>query len=153
MITERIYHTDISITLEPIWFNKPPNMRIGINDRLEEVVLEKETTFKYSYDDVAGSGKLQLDFFGKVMDDTNTTTGQDTAIIIKEITFNGIANPRFMWAGIYYPIYPDWIDHSAMPTIISQYTYLGLNGKWVLNFELPIFTWIHKVENLGWIYD
>jgi len=153
MTTERQYHIDISIRLEPIWFNNPPKMRIGVNDQLEEVILEKETTFNYAYDAVGGPGKLQVDFFGKSIDDTNIYTGQDTAIIIKEITLNGISDPRFVWAGIYYPIYPDWIDHSELTPTLSPHTYLGWNGSWILNFKLPIFTWIHKINGMGWIYD
>jgi hypothetical protein len=29
---------------------------------------------------------------------------------------------------------------------------MGWNGRWELNFRVPIFTWIHQLENLGWIY-
>lgn len=41
----------------------------------------------------------------------------------------------------------------TLPKFQTNATYLGWNGLWVLEFELPIFTWIHKLENLGWIYD
>lgn len=37
----------------------------------------------------------------------------------------------------------------------QEYTkpsYLGWNGMWKFQFEIPIFTWIHKLEGLGWIY-
>ena len=36
---------------------------------------------------------------------------------------------------------------------IKPNTYMGWNGQWKLTYSAPIFTWIHKIENLGWIYD
>ena len=27
-----------------------------------------------------------------------------------------------------------------------------LNGEWRLDFNSPIFPWIHKIENLGWVW-
>jgi hypothetical protein len=35
---------------------------------------------------------------------------------------------------------------------LSSCNYLGWNGEWVLPFEVPVFKWLHDIENLGWIY-
>jgi hypothetical protein len=37
--------------------------------------------------------------------------------------------------------------------LLKNHTYLSWNGKWTLTFDVPVFTWIHRVQNLGWIYD
>ena len=39
-------------------------------------------------------------------------------------------------------------------TSIDPYeNYVDWNGIWVLDFTVPVYTWLHKVLGLGWIYD
>ena len=76
------------------------------------------------------------------------------AVEIESVTVEGITVDRFKWAGIYTPNYPEpWASTQTnlQPTLQSA-TYLGWNGRWELPFSVPIFTWIHQTENLGWIY-
>ena len=82
-------------------------------------------------------------------------TDSDTALIIQSITFNSITSPNFVWAGIYTPVYPEpWASsQSNLAAELTNTGYLGWNGVWRLEFTAPIFTWIHQVENLGWIYS
>ena len=65
-----------------------------------------------------------------------------------------IQDPKFAWAGIYRPEYPEpWAsEQTNLATELSSHTYLGWNGTWRLTFGVPVFTWIHQVQNLGWIY-
>lgn len=69
--------------------------------------------------------------------------------------FEGMSLDRFKWAGVYFPVYPEpWASTQIdLPKFHKSATYLGWNGQWELEFSVPIFTWIHKLENLGWIYD
>jgi hypothetical protein len=74
-----------------------------------------------------------------------------TAVIVKEIGFFGIVDPQFVWAGSYAPDYPShWPDKT---TPLPGQGYLGWNGVYVLNFAVPVFTWMHKTLDLGWIYQ
>ena len=75
----------------------------------------------------------------------------DMAIEIESVTVEGITLDRLKWAAEYYPDYPD--DYPEKKPIIKPATYLGWNGSWVLTFNMPIFTWIHRLENLGWLYE
>jgi hypothetical protein len=79
-----------------------------------------------------------------------------TAVIIKDVSFFGIHDPKFAWAGKYQPQYPEpWASNqpNKLNEVLCPHTYLGWNGIWSLEFEVPVFTWIHRVQNLGWIYD
>jgi hypothetical protein len=74
-----------------------------------------------------------------------------TAVIVKQISFFGISNPKFIWAGTYYPDYP-----AHYPDKIAQLPgqeYLGWNGVYRLDFSVPVFTWIHRIQSLGWMYQ
>lgn len=83
----------------------------------------------------------------------------DHMLEIEKISFEGISTDRMIWAGIYTPIYPKlWAAEQKQLGIeleenITGYTVFGWNGIWKLNFTAPVFTWIHQLEKLGWIYD
>lgn len=83
-----------------------------------------------------------------------------TELIVTSITFNGITSPKFVWEGIYIPNYPEpWATEQrnsggcTLEPKLTATNHLGWNGKWVLTFTAPIFTWIHQVEDLGWIHQ
>jgi hypothetical protein len=82
-----------------------------------------------------------------------------TELIITAITFNGISSPKFVWEGMYVPDYPEpWATEQRLAgnTLFKELavtTHLGWNGKWTLIFTAPVFTWIHRVEDLGWIHQ
>ena len=81
---------------------------------------------------------------------------QDMAVVIDQVEFFGIADPKFVWAGVYTPIYPEpWYSQQLVtpPAELSQQTYMGWNGGWRLDFTVPVFTWMHQTLNLGWIYQ
>lgn len=99
---------------------------------------------------LSGDHTLEIKHLNKSADDPNT------ALVIKSIKFNDIASDKFIWRGIYTPEYPEpWATEQGA-TLARELThtgYLGWNGTWRLEFTAPVFTWIHGVENLGWIYD
>ena len=155
MDTNQTYQVNLSVLIKPIWFNGPPTIKIGLNGITEDITLDKETWFNYNYTSKATTDVLQIEFYGKTDADTDMVNNKDTAIIIEEVKFNGIASPRFAWAGVYTPNYPlHYIkDNPTVADTLTPCTYLGWNGIWTLEFTVPVFTWIHKVEGLGWIYD
>jgi hypothetical protein len=76
--------------------------------------------------------------------------GNNYILSIEEVLFNGLSNPKFAWAGVYTPNYPLHVQGKEQ---LSPHTYLGWNGVWRLDYTVPIYTWIHQIESLGWIYD
>jgi hypothetical protein len=102
---------------------------------------------------------LQVEFLNKLPNDTVPGSNLDKAVVIESVSFFGITDPKFAWAGVYEPIYPEpWAtEQQDQGVVLKQrlcpHTYLSWNGKWTLTFTVPVFTWIHRVQNLGWIYD
>ena len=135
----------MAVTLRPVDL---PNVRIGINGDLFLLQLDKTETinFEFESDD---SCELTVELIDK--------TAQE-AVVIESVSFFDIEDPKFAWAGVYTPVYPEpWATEQQDQGVVLKphlcpHTYLGWNGKWTLTFDLPVFTWIHRVQNLGWIY-
>ena len=140
--------TKFSIELIP---HGSPIITYGLDQAVGKT-LELTVPVKLEFDvDVAqGTHKFFLEFRNK----TNHTP--EMAIEIQQVSFEDIATDRMKWAGLYYPDYPEpWASQQTAPleSVIKSSTFLGWNGRWELEFSVPIFTWIHKLENLGWIYE
>ena len=143
------YPVEMSVTMLPLNHRRPVPVHIGINDDFVDVKLNDVTTkhFKFVSLDTC---RLQVKLFDK----------QDQeAVVIQQVSFFGITDPRFAWAGIYEPVYPEpWATEQRTAGIqlqsqLSSHTYLGWPGTWTLIFDVPVFSWMHKIQDLGWIYD
>lgn len=144
-----MYNTKISLTLTPKG-TVHPSIRYGIDHVTMPVTQLIDTvTLDFDIDLSPGPHKLIL-FFENKTDET-----QDQAVIIESVSVEDMTLDRFKWAGKYYPVYPEpWASQQTepLPVVRESATYLGWNGRWELEFTVPIFTWIHRLENLGWIY-
>jgi hypothetical protein len=152
------FDTLVSITLKPHFCNNWPSVIVGVNDFiLYDGLLEDTKTFNYENILSSDQNILWIEFKDKTNNDT--TENSDQAIEILEVKFENISTDRMIWAGKYMPQYPEpWASEqksagNLLEPVLFNSTYLGWNGRWELNFSVPIFTWIHKLENLGWIYD
>ena len=151
------YQVKLAVTLRPVWHSDPPQIKIGVDDVLSDVILTETTTFNFDVDAV-DKCKLIIEFLNKTDQDTTPEQNLDKAVVIESIDFFGISDPRFVWSGIYEPTYPElWATEQRDLGVIltpqlSNTNYLAWNGKWTLTFDVPVFTWIHKVQDLGWIY-
>jgi len=140
------YPVKMSVTLRPI---DDPEIHVGVNDDVTRMKLYDTTTIDFEFESDT-TCELTVELVNK--------TAQE-AVVVESVTFFGIEDPKFAWAGIYMPVYPEpWATEQQDQGVVlkqhlSPHTYLGWNGKWTLTFSVPIFTWIHKVQNLGWIYD
>jgi hypothetical protein len=146
------YPVIIDIHLRSVWHDNPPEINIGINDDINRIVLTDDQVFHYEFDTDKPS-VLTVELLNKT--DADTVNGLDKAVVIESVSFFGISDPKFVWAGEYRPEYPEpWASqqHELKP-LLKSHTYLGWNGKWTLTFDVPVFTWIHRVQNLGWIYS
>jgi hypothetical protein len=139
------YPVKMSVTLQPV---DHPNVRIGVNGDLFPIALDNTSTFNFEFESNS-TCQLTVELFDK--------TAQE-AVVIESVSFFGIEDPKFAWGGVYTPVYPEpWATEQQEQGVVLQpqlcpHTYLGWNGKWTLIFDVPVFTWIHRVQNLGWIY-
>jgi hypothetical protein len=140
-MTTKIYTVDIEILLKPVG---KPRCRISLDDQKQDLIVDQEIWIKLFYQG-RGKAKLMIEHYNKV--DSDPTT----ALIIDDIKFNGISNPKIIYEGIYYPNYPKHL--SGNNAILPHKNYLSWNGIWTLEFTLPIYTWIHEILGFGWIYD
>ena len=143
------YPVEMSVTVQPLHHGRPVPIQIGINGDLVDIELDQITTKHFKF--VAlGSSDLQVRLINK---------RDQEAVVIQQVEFFGITDPRFAWAGVYEPEYPEpWATEQSDAGIVLQpqlspHTYLGWSGTWTLTFELPVFSWIHQMENMGWIYN
>jgi len=136
----RTYPVYISLLLRPI---NRPDSKISVGHQNQELIVTKDTWIQLSLNGV-GLYRLSVEHRNKRDSDP------DTALIVEQIKFNEITSEKFLWAGTYYPNYP---HHMSGQSELKSHNYLSWNGVWQLEFTLPIYTWIHKIEDLGWIYD
>lgn len=140
-MTIKIYPVDIEVLLKPVG---QPRCRISLDDQRQDLVIEQETWIKLFYQGHS-TARLLIEQYGKLDLDPST------ALIIDEIKFNSISSHKFVYQGTYYPNYPKHLLDSD--SVLPHQNYLSWNGVWQLDFTVPIYTWIHKTLDLGWIYD
>jgi hypothetical protein len=151
------YPVKLAVTLRPVWHQSPPRIRVGIGNNLTEIDLKETATINFDFTSDSDC-KLVVEFLNKQDSDTVPEQGLDKAVVIENVSFFGISDPKFVWAGIYEPSYPEpWAtEQRAQGVVLKQHlnshNYLSWNGKWTLTFTVPVFTWIHQTQNLGWIY-
>lgn len=139
--------TKVAITLTPVISSVAPDISVSVPGHVVHETLWK--TKRIDLEFKSDAGWLELEFANKPADDP------DMAVIIDKIEFFGISDPKFAWQGVYTPVYPEpWYSQQLQkpPKELSHHTYLGWNGTWRLDFTVPVFTWMHKTLNLGWIY-
>ena len=146
MATE--YLVQMAVTLTPKIGIAAPEVRVSVPGHSVMYMLQQ--TRKIQLEFVADSGWLEINFSNK------SDLDHDTAVLIDQVEFFGISDPKFIWQGVYRPEYPEPWYSQQCPTpasTLSNYNYLGWNGCWRLDFDVPVFTWIHRVQNLGWMYQ
>lgn len=144
MATE--YAVKMKLKLRPVG---KPWVRVGLDEHKQEKQLETLTTFEWDFD-ATDSVCLTVEMFNKQSNDSTT------AVEIIGIEFFGISDPKFIWQGIYRPDYPEpwYSEQQEQPAAELQgHSYLGWNGVYSLTFSVPVFTWMHKILDLGWIYQ
>jgi hypothetical protein len=146
------YLVKLAINLSPRINRTPPEVSISVPGHVTHETLWKPKRIELEYS--GSQGQLEVKFHNK---NYNEYTGtHDMAVIIDSVEFFGISDPRFVWAGVYWPEYPEpWLSQQTPPpqTALTNHNYLGWNGVWRLNFDVPVFTWMHKTLGMGWIYQ
>ena len=138
MVTD--YPVKISLRLRPI--NQP---RIIVTAGGKSIDQTLAHTQEFEFEFVANDQvTVQVHHVDKLDSDPST------AVEIVSVSFFGITDPQFAWAGVYTPVYP---PHWLGPKELPGQTYLGWNGVWKLEFSVPVFSWMHQKLNLGWLYQ
>ena len=139
MATEHL--VQMCVTLRPIG---QPWIKVSANSitKAQQLTDVKDFVFEFA---ASGSSNLVVEHHNKDVNDV------DTAVEIVNVSFFGISDPKFVWAGVYYPDYPKHYPDKTSP--LPGHGYLGWNGVYRLEFSVPVFTWIHQVQNLGWLYQ
>lgn len=155
MITET-YQTTIDLTIQPVWHEQPPLIRVKCFDQCLQTYIDETRTFSFRRDASPGKFDISLEFLNKQDSDTVIDQGLDKAVIIQSVAVNGIRDQKFIWIAEYRPEYPEpWYSQqdTVPPAILIGQTYLGWNGTWSLRFAVPAFQWIHQVKSLGWVFE
>lgn len=152
------FKTKIELHISPVYHNEPPLCKVKFSNSIfykEELTQNKI----YFYEEMLTEGTYNLEISLLNKKNLDTINGKDKAIQIDKIVLNNIESKQFAWQGIYQPIYPEpWANQQkklgkTLEKFLPYCNYLGWNGTWRLTYSIPIFTWIHKVENHGWIYE
>jgi len=141
-----MYDTLVEIDLEPVG---TPRVLITADGSTEYALIKTATTKTFDIRDPADVVKISVELVDKKDHDPTT------AVIVRDVRINGIASPKFAWAGVYYPIYPEpWAStQQNLAAKLPGQTYLGWNGRWELDITVPAFVWIHRTLGLGWVFE
>lgn len=151
-----LYNTDIALTLCPVWHNEPPLINVCVNDQVQQIVLAETQTFKFKISSPPGSITVSVELLNKKDSDTVPEKNLDKAVIIDTLSINGITNSKFIWNGEYRPEYPEpWYSEQVIrpAAVLKSHNYLGWNGVWSVQIQVPAFLWMHQLLGLGWVYN
>jgi len=149
-----LYKVEIKFDLTPNSVGVAPVCKVMLDaDPVWDGLLPVCRTFELTKMLHKGLHSLEIELYNKPDIDPHQS------LQISNLSFGQIHSQRFVWQGVYEPRYPEpWASQQLdqgiqLQSQLHNTDYLGWNGVWRLDFSVPIFTWIHKIENLGWIYD
>lgn len=144
--------------IEPIYWDRRPKVCVYLDERtIWQGDLAQPLALDINERLSRGSHVLGIKFSGKQNSDCEGN--KDQAVVIKSVGFFGVADDKFKWQAVYQPEYPEpWRSEQqaqgvVLPSQLRHKDYLGWNGTWRLEFSTPIFTWMHRMLDLGWIYS
>jgi hypothetical protein len=118
--------------------------------------LPNDGVFKYVGNVSDGTHIISLELLNK--SDSDCVDGYDKAVIIDKILFFVIDSKQVLFNSRYVPDYSESYRKTSMNNgtllddSLTSCNYMGWNGVWEVEFSAPVFTWLHTVENLGWVY-
>jgi hypothetical protein len=100
-----------------------------------------------------GPHRLSLQFTNK--SSPGSADLPDMAVIVESLRFQYLEQ-EFNIYSQYRPDYPEsWLQQQRAKQIetpeVIHSNYLGWNGTWWVDFEAPIYRWIHQKLDLGWL--
>jgi len=148
------YEIKIKILIEPSYLVSAPHVICGIDkniffqnyiEKVEELIIQDTVTI--------GTHRFFLQLTNK--DDATSKKDKDMFVKIKSIAFQDIEE-NLHYFSRYRPEYPQkWLQQQKQlgkqwnDTILSDH--IGWNGTYYIDFETPVYRWIHRKLNLGWL--
>ena len=149
---DTLYNVNIEVCVRPIIYKTVPQISYGFNNTIINTFdLRNPCILTFNDDFGKGTHSFWVEFLNKDYSESKPDQGIDMAVEIDSVAIHDIKLDRLKWAGKFYPEYP--ADYPDKNPVLQPHTYLGWNGRWVLEFETPVFTWIHRLEDLGWLYS
>lgn len=145
----------IKVDLEFVWDDLPPKISVAVDNTYVFQGSASQNHITVTHDCVLqpGDHAVIVNFYNKSY--RLREPGSDMAVIVRSVAFqDSIFN--FAPKGQYRPEYPEpWCSEQqllgqTLDPVISA-TYLGWNGEWRLAFSTPIYQWMHRTLNLGWL--
>jgi hypothetical protein len=145
---------DIIVNINLQFINEINNP--AINVAIDDLIMNK-TIGSTQYKNVQIRPKLNhgKHVLSLEIDNIEYHETKEMAVIIESVKFQYV-DTDFKCYSFYTPIYPEeWKNEQLAKGIILADTihanYMGWNGRWYLNFETPIYAWIHQKTNQGWL--
>lgn len=154
MVTKS-FQTKIEIDIVPQYHQDAPHIVYGIDHHRIEIDVPQPTTLTLDYNLEPGAHRCFVEFTNKKNEDTVPSLGLDKTVTISAIRFLNFESQEFLWKSEYLPQYPEpWYSEQIEkpPAVRPGVTTLGWNGCWQLDFESPVFPWIHRTLRLGWVW-
>lgn len=143
--------TKLKITLGPIKSEYGfPEIDLAFNGKNQNIILENIKT--YEFDLLKNNNKLSVIMKNK--NNKDATQG----VIVTDLNVAGYKHVKIFQKSKYFPIYPEpWATQQRSKGIILDKCIfgsnnIGWNGKWCLEIDKPVFTWLHHTLSHGWIY-
>lgn len=147
----------VDLSIEPIFWDDVPEIRIGFNQQILYHDRLSETLTRQWILPAQDQNRLSVFLLNK--QDRDSVDGRDKAVVISKIGLEKMFFPSISYQSRYRPEYsPGYYDYALRNDIkvepVIHSDYLGFNGEWYLDFIWPVFSWIYGVEtsDLGWIY-
>lgn len=129
------FNTRVEVLLEPVG---EPFVKVSCGNETKIMRLANSASWvKFNFNQEKGNSQLLVEMFDKQPNDPTT------AVIVKQVKLNDIEHIQNTYQGMYYPHNKEAVKD----------TYIAWNGVWVLDFTVPVYTWMHQTQGLGWIYD
>jgi hypothetical protein len=130
-----MFRVCVEVLLEPV---DTPQVQVTCGNETKNLKLSNGPVWvKFEFYQEKGPARLTVELLDKQPNDP------DTAVIVKKIKLNDIEHIQNTYQGMYCPNDKD----------PRRDTYIAWNGIWALEFSVPVYTWMHQVQGLGWIYD
>lgn len=145
---------NIDIGLDVCVIKTVPRITIKLDNTIVydiEVAGTKSINIKENL--TLGDHRLEIHFYNK--NPKESGYANDMAVLIKHIRFQHIKYD-FHLLSKYFPEYPqEFINEQRQQgkewpeSILSNH--LGWNGKYVIDFQTPVYQWLHEKLDLGWL--
>jgi hypothetical protein len=151
-----MYTADIKLDLTGQFSRTVPLVKVNVNHTPIKILpVDGNITLQLQTPpQAAGKCVVSLTFLNKDYSEFEKYN-KDMAVMINQVTVQDY-HYDFSKHSVYLPDYPEpWAQQQKdqgnvlLPEVHSNY--MGWNGEWQLNLEMPVYRWIHKTVDLGWL--